>query len=299
VSPPQRPFFAIALRLSSAFAFSVMFLLVKLAVQSGIKVPEVLFWRQAMTAPALFLWLVAQGQLHRLRTDRIGAHALRAGVGMSNLAIVFTATALLPLAEVTTLGFATPLFAVVIAAAVLGEQIGPWRWGAVLLGFLGVLVIAQPGSSPIDPLGATLALFGALLVAVINFQIRDLGRTEEPIRVVFWFGLFGMLATALVLPWFASAHDGYQWLLLGGIGLSGLIGQLGLTASLRFAPVSTVIVMDYSTLIWATLFGWLAWGTLPGQATWLGAPLIVGAGLLIVWRERQRSATSAAVNAVD
>ena len=240
------------MRLSSALAFSVMFLLVKLAVQSGIEVTEVLFWRQALTAPVLFGWLAVQGELGRLRTTRIGAHALRAGVGMSNLTIVFTATALLPLAEVTTLGFATPLFAVVIAAAVLGEQIGPWRWGAVLLGFLGVLVIAQPGGSPIDPLGATLALFGALLVAVINFQIRDLSRTEEPIRVVFWFGLFGALATALALPWYASAHDGYEWLLLSGIGLSGLIGQLGLTGSLRFAPVSTVIVMDYSTLIWAT-----------------------------------------------
>lgn len=299
MNPPQRPFLAIALRLSSAFAFSVMFLLVKLAVQSGIKVPEVLFWRQALTAPALFGWLAVQGQLYRLRTQRIGAHALRAGVGMSNLAIVFTATALLPLAEVTTLGFATPLFAVVIAAAVLGEQIGCWRWGAVLLGFVGVLVIAQPGGHAIDPLGATLALFGALLVAVINFQIRDLGRTEEPVRVVFWFGLFGMLATALVLPWYASNHGTNQWLLLGGIGLTGLIGQLCLTGSLRFAPVSTVIVMDYSTLIWATLFGWLVWDHLPGPSTWLGAPLIVAAGLLIVWRERRRSATSAAINAVD
>lgn len=299
MNPPQRPYLAIALRLSSALAFSIMFLLVKLAVQSGIKVPEVLFWRQALTAPVLFGWLAVQGQLQRLRTERMGAHALRAGVGMSNLALVFTATSLLPLAEFTTLGFATPLFAVVIAAAVLGEQIGPWRWGAVLLGFLGVLVIAQPGGSPINPLGATLALFGALLVAVINFQIRDLSRTEEPIRVVFWFGLFGALATALVMPWFATAHDAHDWLLLGGIGLTGLIGQLGLTGSLRFAPVSTVIVMDYSTLIWATLFGWLVWDHLPGPSTWLGAPLIVSAGLLIVWRERQRTATSAAVNAVD
>jgi drug/metabolite transporter (DMT)-like permease len=299
MNPPQRPYLAIALRLSSALAFSVMFLLVKLAVQSGIKVPEVLFWRQALTAPALFGWLAVQGQLQRLRTERMGAHALRAGVGMSNLAIIFTATALLPLAEVTTLGFATPLFAVVIAAAVLSEQIGPWRWGAVLLGLLGVLVITQPAGSPINPLGAALALFGALLVAVINFQIRDLSRTEEPIRVVFWFGLFGALATALALPWYASVHDTTEWLLLGGIGVSGLIGQLGLTGSLRLAPVSTVIVMDYSTLIWATLFGWLVWDHLPGPATWLGAPLIVGAGLLIVWRERQRTATSAAVNAVD
>lgn len=165
----QRPLLAIGLRLSSALAFSIMFLLVKLAVQRGIKVPEVLFWRQALSPLVLFGWLAAQGQLHRLRTQRIAAHGLRAGVGMTNLALIFTATSLLPLAEVTALGFATPLFAVIIAAAVLREQIGRWRWGAVLLGLIGVLVITQPGGNPINPLGATLALCGALLVAVINF----------------------------------------------------------------------------------------------------------------------------------
>ncbi len=298
---PQRPYLAIALRLSSALAFSGMFFLVKLAAESQIKVPEILFWRQALTAPVLLAWLALRGEVHRLRTERIGGHALRAAVGLSNLAIIFTATALLPLAESTTLGFAAPLFAVVIAAMVLGERIGPWRWGAVGLGLLGVVLIAQPGGHAIDPLGTTLALVGALLVAVINFQIRDLSSTEEPIRVVFWFGLFGICATGLALPFYAAAHTAYQWALLIGIGLTGLIGQLGLTGSLRFAPVSTVIVMDYSTLIWATLFGWLAWGYLPGPALWLGAPLIVAAGLLIVWRERRlhKPAMNTVATAVD
>lgn len=298
---PQRPFLAIALRLSSALAFSAMFFLVKLTAQRGVNVPEILFWRQALTAPVLFGWLALRGDLHRLKTQRIGGHALRAAVGLSNLAIVFTATALLPLAESTTLGFAAPLFAVVIAAMVLGERIGPWRWGAVVLGLLGVVLIAQPGGHAVDPLGATLALVGAVLVAIINFQIRDLSRSEEPIRIVFWFGLFGFCATGLALPFYASAHPPTEWALLIGVGLTGLIGQLGLTGSLRFAPVSTVIVMDYSTLIWATLFGWLAWRHVPGASLWLGAPLIVAAGLLIVWRERLlgRIATAAAANAVD
>lgn len=282
----NRPYLAFVLRLGAALTFTLMFMMVKLASESGVKLQEILFWRQAMTAPVLYVWLASHGALHRLRTRRLGAHALRAGVGLTNLAIIFTATALLPLAETTTLGFAAPLFAVVIAAMVLNEQIGPWRWSAVLLGFAGVLVIAQPGGGGhVDALGTTLALVGALLMAVINFQIRDLGRSEEAICIVFWFGLFGAIVTALALPFYITPHNSHQWLLLGGVGLTGLIGQLMMTGSLRFGSVASVIVMDYSSLVWATLLGWLVWNHLPPAATFIGAPLIVAAGIVIFWRE--------------
>lgn len=264
-----------------------MFLLVKLASESGVKVGEIVFWRQALSAPGILLWLAFQsGGVARLRTARLGAHALRAGVGMTNMAILFTATALLPLAETTTLGFTTALFAVLIAAMVLREPVGPWRWASVLLGFAGVLVIAQPGGHHVDPLGATLALVSSLTVVIINFQIRDLARTEEPISIVFWFGVFGTLIGALALPFFSTPHDLREWALLLGMGVAGVFGQLLLTGSLRYAPVSTVIVMDYSGLIWSALLGWLAWSYVPPLSTWLGAPLVIGAGLVIAWRER-------------
>ena len=295
----HRPFLAITLRLICALVFSVMFLLIKLAAESGVKVGEIVFWRQALSAPAIFLWLAAQsGGLARLKTQRLRSHALRGIVGMSNMAMLFTATALLPLAETTTLGFTAPLFAVLIAATVLHEAVGPWRWSAVLLGFAGVLVITQAGGHEINALGATLALFSSLIVVIINHQIRDLARTEEPICIVFWFGVFGALIGAAALPFSYTSHDSFEWLLLIGMGIAGLIGQMLLTASLRYASVSAVIVMDYSSLIWAALLGWLAWSDVPPLTTWLGAPLVVGAGLVIAWRER-RLALDRAQGAID
>lgn len=282
----DRPLYALALRLAGISLIATMFLLVKLAGQSGVAVPEVMFWRQAVTVPVLLGWLVVSRQMATLRTQRIGAHARRAGIGMFGMVCNFGAATLLPLAEATTLGFTTPLFAVIIGAVVLRETIGPWRWAAVALGFAGVVVIAQPGHEFVSPLGAAAGLGAGLMVAIISYQIRDLGRTEAPIATVLYFALFGSLIMAPFLPFVMTAHSLQQWAILIGVGLVGTFGQLLITTALRHGPVASVIVMDYSSLVWALLFGWAIWGQLPVAATWLGAPLIVGAGLLILWRER-------------
>lgn len=287
--PPQRPVLALGLRVCAALAIATMFMLGKLAVEDGVAVPEVMFWRQFVTLPVLGGWLLATRQLSHLRTERIGSHARRAASGMTGMLCNFSAVSLLPLAESTTLNFAAPLFAVIIAATLLREHVGPWRWTAVACGFAGVLVITHPGSSDLPLLGATAGILSALFNAAISFQIRDLGRTEPPVRVVFYFALFGSLLMALFLPFFATRHDSYQWMLLLGVGLSGTIGQLLMTTALRLGPVASVIVMDYTQIIWATLFGWLIWNILPGTSTWIGMPLVVAAGLVIAWREHKLS----------
>lgn len=295
----QRPVFALALRLGGALMFATMMLLIKLAGEAGVHLFEIMFWRQALSVVVVLGWLTATRQLALLRTERLPSHGRRAVTGMVCMVFNFGATILLPLAVATTLGFAAPLFAVLIAGLVLGERVGVWRWSAVLLGFTGVVVIAQPGGEAIDPLGAAAGLLAALLVAAINHQLRDLGRTEPPLRSVLYFALFGAVLMLPALPFTMSAHDGYQWLLLGGLGLLGTFGQIFLTSSLRFGAVASVIAMDYTMLIWAMLFGWLVWDQTPGWTTWLGAPLIVGAGLIVVWREhrlfRRQPPTAAAI----
>jgi drug/metabolite transporter (DMT)-like permease len=287
VHHPQRPILALGIRICAALMFATLLMLVKYAGESGVALPEIMFWRQAVTIPVLLGWLAMTGGLHRLRTNRIGSHARRAGIGMTNMVFNFGATILLPLAEATVLGFTTPLFAVVLAALAFREHIGPYRWVAVAFGFCGVLVIAQPGGAPISTLGTALGLLAAFFIAVINYQIRDLGRTEDPISIAFYFAAFGAPLAALALPFFATPHTGEQWIVLMGIGLTGTIAQVLLAASLRFGAVASVIVMDYTALIWATLYGWLIWDRLPTDATWLGAPLIVIAGLVIAWREHR------------
>ena len=283
----HRPLLALVLRLNAVVALATLYALVKYAGEQGLALPEIMFWRQFVPALALPAWLAATGRLGHLRTTMIRAHGLRSLTGMIGMVANFGAAMLLPLAVATTFGFTTPLFAVVLGALVFREATGPWRWGAVALGFAGVLVIAPPGLTPISPFGAFVGLSAALLVALVSFQIRGLGRTEHPVAIVFYFSLFGSLLMLPVQPFVVVPHPPEQWALLVAIGAIGMVGQLLLTASLRFGAVTSVIVMDYTSLIWSTLFGWAIWDALPPHSTWLGAPLVIAAGLLVTWREHR------------
>ena len=281
----QRPVLALGLRLVAALCIATMFMLGKLAHEDGVALPEIMFWRQFIALPILLGYLLTRRGLATLKTSRIRSHSLRGMVGMTGMFSNFAAVILLPLAESTTLNFTAPLFAVIIAALVLHDKVGRWRWTAVAFGFAGVMVITQPGHAHLPLLGAIAGLVSALLNATISFQIRDLGRTEQPVTIVFYFALFGTLLTAPLLPFFFTPHSAQVWFLLGSVGVMGTIGQLFMTVALRLGPVASVIIMDYSQIIWATLYGWLIWQNLPSQSTWLGMPLIIAAGLVIAWRE--------------
>lgn len=274
------------LRLAAVAVLATLTMAVKYTVDSGVAFPEALFWRQAITIPILLAWLALRREVRRLGTQRLPAHFGRALMGAVGMGFTFGAPVLLPLAEAVTLGFTTPIFAVIFSALLLKEQVGPYRWAAVLLGFCGVLAIARPdGHLPL--FGSLVGLGAGLMVALISIQVRDLTRTEEPLSIVFWFAALSTPVLALFLPFYASAHSTEQWLLLGALGVLGCVGQLLLTASLRFGQVASVIVMDYSALAWATLYGWTIWGETPARSTWLGAPPILAAGLVIVWREHR------------
>lgn len=286
VTTPHRPLLALTLRLAAAATLATLTMAVKYTVDSGVSFPEALFWRQAMTVPILLGWLASRGEVTRLKTERLPAHFRRALLGAIAMALTFGAPVLLPLAEAVTLSFTTPLFAVLLSALLLKETVGPYRWAAVALGFAGVLAIARPdGNLPLA--GSLVGIAGAFMVALVSIYIRDLTRTDEPLSIVFWFAALSTPLLALFLPFYASAHTAQQWLLLCALGVLGCIGQLFLTASLRSGQVATVIVMDYSALAWATLYGWTIWGEVPASATWLGAPLVLAAGLTIVWREHR------------
>lgn len=300
---PQRPLYALALRVAAVAAFGTMLMIIKYAGESGVAVPEIMFWRQAACLPVILMWMAATRQLHEFRTERIGSHAARALVGMTSMALTFTGTVLLPLAESTVLSFACPLFAVVLAGFFFKDKVGPWRWSAVLLGFAGVVIVAQPGGEPVSHLGVAMMLTGAMMVAVINYLIRDLSKTESSVTIVFWFSLFGTVLMAPLQPFYMTGHDAWGWLVVLSLGVTGAMGQLLMTASLRHGSVASVIVVDYTQLIWATGFGWLVWDKLPTTALWLGAPLIIAAGAIIAFREqvlsRQRKREMAVQKVTD
>lgn len=295
----ERPQLALLIRLAAAAVLSSMLVLVKLASESGVHLAEILFWRQLPTIPILFVWFAATGALDRLKTARPGKHALRAGYGLAGMFLNFGAVTLLPLAEATTFGFTSAIWAVILSALLLKEKVGLYRWGAVLLGFAGVVVISQPGGNAIPLFGAAVALAAPFMIALISIQIRDLTKTEAPMTIVFYFSAFTAPVLALMLPFVLTPHTPYQWMLLAALAASGLLGQFLLTAALKYGAVASVIVMDYSSLLWATLFGFWFFDRLPTAALWLGAPLIIGAGLIIAWREHQLAKSLSPLNVTE
>ncbi len=284
--PHDRPMYALFLRFVATILFSIMLLLVKLTGERDIALSETLFWRQALPTVLIFGWLAARGQLGRLKTKRPWIHARRALIGGTGMFLTLGVVRVLPLAEATVLGFTTPMFAVILAAVLLKEKVGLWRWMAVTVGLLGVLIIAGPDTANLPLFGVAVGIGAAFMVALVTIQVRDLGRTEEPLSVVFYFSAFSAPVLALFLFETGVSHDPIGWLMLGGIGLSGLFAQITMTASLRYGSVSSVIVVDYVQLAWATCWGWLIFDHLPPASTWVGAPIIIGASLLIIWRER-------------
>lgn len=297
----QRPLYALGLRLLAIAALATMSALIKLASMHGVQLAETLFFRQFFAVPVVLAIVLAGPGIGSLRTARIGRHVTRTLFGLIGMVANFGAVILLPLAEATTLQFTVPIFATILSTLLLKEVAGLHRWSAVLIGFIGVLLVVQPGNGHFPLFGAAVGLSAAFMVALISIQIRELGRTESPTTTVFWFSVLSIPILGLAYPFFARAHDATTWALLVSIGLIGGIGQMALTSALRWAPVSTVVPMDYSSLIWATLYGWLLFGVLPTASTWLGAPLIIASGLYIVWREHRlaRRNTETAIAAAD
>jgi drug/metabolite transporter (DMT)-like permease len=292
----QRPLAGIALRLLTALLLAIMFALVKLVASRGVNVVESLFYRQCGSALCAAGYVAAGPGFASLKTQRVWAHVGRMALGVAAMGLNFLAFILLPLAEATAIGFSVPIFAVVLAAMLLHEPTGRWRWSAVAAGFIGVLLIVQPTSGEVPLLGASVALVAALLTASVTIVIRRLGKTERAATTVFWFAFSSLVPLGLAMLFFARSHDTTTWLLLAGLALAGGLAQLTLTGALRLAPVALVMPMDYTSLLWALLLGAWMFAEVPTPWIWIGAPIIIASGLVIVWREHRlhrRAALSA------
>ena len=286
----------VALRLVTALLLAIMFALVKLASTRGVNIVETLFYRQCGSALCAIGLVAAGPGFKSLHSKRVGAHVGRMALGMVAMALNFIAMIMLPLAEATAIGFTVPIFSTVLAAILLSEPTGKWRWGAVACGFIGVLLIVQPGTGEVPLLGASVALVAALLTASVTIVIRRLGKTERASTTVFWFAVSSLVPLAVLMIGFARMHDPLTWAILAGLALAGGLAQLTLTGSLRLAPVALVMPMDYTSLIWAVIFGAWIFAETPTPWIWLGAPIIILSGLVIVWREH-RLARKAALSA--
>lgn len=285
--PVQSRALGIALRIGATTCFAFMAAMIKLGYEAGVSTPELAFYRFAFGLPPLLAWIAWSGNFGAWRTERPMAHLWRGVIGLSTMLTAFSALAYLPLAESTTIGFAAPLFAVLLSALVLKERVGRHRWSAVALGFLGVLLVMRPEGRDLPAIGLALAVLSAFGVGLVTITIRQIGRTEHPQTTVLWFSLLSMLVLACFLPYYGSTHDAGTWAILLALGGFGGFGQIFLTSSLRYAPVSVVVPFDYTQLLWAVLLGASIFGNAPPSTTWLGAAVIVASGLYTLYREHK------------
>jgi drug/metabolite transporter (DMT)-like permease len=294
VEQPLSPLTGIVLKILSALAFTLMSATVK-AVSARYPVGEMIFCRSFFALVPLLIWLWWREELpSALRTRNIGGHLRRGIIGSAGMFCGFAALSLLPLPDAVAIGYAAPLIVVVLAAVILKERVRMYRWSAVVIGFIGVLIMLSPhfeaaevarGLEPGPTLGAVLALLGACCSAGATIEIRRLTATEMTGAIVFYFMLMTTalgLATAL-LGWnMPTASDAGLLVLMGVLG--GL-GQILMTQSYRFADTSLIAPFEYTTMIWAVAVGWLLFGELPVTAIVIGSFIVMGAGLFVIWRE--------------
>ncbi len=277
----------IMLRIGAVTMFGGMMAALKYATVHGVSPVEILFYRNIFALPTIVTWILIAGGFAMVRTERPMAHVTRSAIGLAVMGCTFVALSMLPLAEATVISFSAPLFATMLSALFLGEKVLWHRWGAIAVGFIGVLMVVQPGGSALPAMGVAIGLAAALGTAVVVITLRQIGATESAAATVFWFNIAGVIVTALPMPFFFQQHLPGVWIAVVIGGLLGGIAQIMLTAAVRYAPVSVLAPFDYLQLVWATMWGFLLFDVLPTIAALVGGVLIAVAGCYVVWRERK------------
>src|SRR5580704_10649272 len=287
----------ILFKLISAVLFAVMSALIRYL---GARYPigEVVFYRSAFAMVPVMLVYALRGELAAVvRTERLLGQAGRAVLSIVGMFCNFGALARLPLIESNAISFTSPLFSVALAALVLKERVRIYRWSAVIVGFLGVLVVLSPHLSG-DEL--TIAMASATSIAGIVYgiagsaanagtviQTRRLTQSESTSSIVFYFSLSCALAGLVTWPFGWLSPTGGEFAALVSIGLLGGTAHIFLTESYRYASASVVAPFDYTAMIWALVLGYAMFGETPTPMIVVGSAIIAGAGLFVIWRERQ------------
>lgn len=290
---------AIASKLGAVLCFILMAMFVKLA-SDRVPAGQIVFFRSFCALPVIVIWAMMQGTLATgFKTSNPIGHLWRGLVGTMGMSLGFAALGLLPLSEVKAIQYAQPVLVVIFAAMFLGEQVRAFRLTAVVLGMTGVLVIMWPrltafsdtGVDPYLALGAVVAFGSAVMAALAHVFVRKLTATEPTSAIVFYFGVTASSLSLLTIPFGWVFPTLWEFIILICAGLSGGIGQIFLTSSYRYADASVVAPFEYASILLAIVIGYLVFDEVPTMVMLLGITLIVLAGFLIIWRERQLGAS--------
>lgn len=242
--------------------------------------------RGAASLPIVLVWTLSTIGARSLFRVRWPLHLLRAVLGVAMMAPFVYALRTLPLSTAYAIFFIAPLLITALSVPILGERVGPRRWAAIVVGFLGVLVVLRPTGEGVGSLAGLAVLLAALGYAVSAITVRVLARTDSSQAIVVWL-LFSMALGAGLLAWphWVPIRGADLWL-IAGVGLAGALGQYTVTEAFRQGEASLIAPLEYSALLWGLLLDFSLWGALPDGMTWVGAAIIVLSGLYLLRRER-------------
>lgn len=265
--------------------FAVVAAMAKVAV-ADYHVLQILLFRQAViflsTIPDL-----ARTFPHLLKTDRPWWHAVRLIGAFLALSTGIWAVAVLPLTTAITLSFARVLLVSLLALWILKEPVGPRRMGAVMVGFVGVIIAMRPGVEDLIDLNALIPLAGALGAAFAMISVHKLSQTESTATLLVYQAVFVGLAAAIPMYWVWITPDLYDFLFLTAMGVLATLAQWFGVRAMRLGEASVIGNVDYTQLIWAAIIGYLVWQEIPDAYTLLGAAIIIGSSLYIFRREHE------------
>ena len=266
----------------SICAFSLMDVIVKWSVDYPIG--QVLFFR-GFFGIVFYFFVIPRERFHNFyQTDRPGLHALRCISGLIALVAIFIALRKLPLATVVSISFAAPIFTTILSIFLLSEKVGIYRWLAVLIGFIGIVIIAEPGVSELNIYYIFPVIF-CLGLSYVAITIRQLSSTEPVWLISFYFSLSITLLSFLTIPqgWVMPSFE--HFVLLSFMGIFGGVANLWLSQSYKYSEVSLVTPLKYLALVFAIFFGYFVWEEIPTIKTLVGSFLVIISTLIILRRE--------------
>jgi drug/metabolite transporter (DMT)-like permease len=251
-------------------------------------VGEILWTRTIISMIALSLFILPSAGLAVFHTRRPGAHVMRSMSQATSQTLLIVAFSMMPLASATAINFSAPLFATLASIFLLKESVGAARWMALVVGFLGVLLVTGPGADMFQA-GALYALGNAVLFGTVTAGVRGMTSTESTETLTMYQIVLLSVVYTLMLPFGFIAPGWGDALLMLVNGVTNAIGQYWWTRALHLAPTSAVAPFQYLSLVWALIIGFAVWGDVPTVILLIGSVVLVGSGIYLFWHESRRA----------
>lgn len=286
-SEKKKHFIGMILLALGMFVFVSINALMK-TVEQSYPILQLVFFRGAFSLLPCIIVLAINKDLSQLKISNMSIHLIRASLGVVSLTCLFKSVLILPLAEATVYMFTSALFVTAFAFPMLGEKVGLSKWGCVLLGFIGVLIISKP-SSELFNWGVIFGLTSAVIEALTMVHNRKLSIVNGPAVIVFYYALFSSLICGVIMPFVWLMPTSYDLLVLIALGVGGGVGQYLVSIAYSYTPAGSLSPLLYTSMIWSLSYGILFFNEIPDLAIFLGGSLILLANFFVILQENKKN----------